>query len=451
MKNKLYIILAMITFLSSCDFGDVNVDPNNPSESVVPLSLMLPSAQASLAYNIGGRSSWYTGMFTGHLTGVAAQPQDYSNYNITESDVDALWRDYYATTLTTLNTIVQKAEREGSRHYAGVARVLIANALGTVTSLWGDIPYTDALKASTGNITPSYDTQEQIYASIQTLLTEAIGDLQSGDSELSPGSDDLIYDGDLDLWVKAAYALKARYFMHTFNVVGVSAANNALTNLANAFQNNGEQATFFFGTTEQDAAPWYQLNQDRPDVRVNPSFINTLVSLSDPRLNLYARNAGANGYFVGSHFATIDSGTPIISYAECKFLEAEALLRTGGAGAQAAFQAAINASILDVTAAANPAYLAANGTLEGTTQQQLTQVMTQKYIALFTQCESWTDWRRTGIPALTPVPTAVRNVANPNGEIPRRLAYPISERLFNAAKIPSANPSLQTPKMWWDR
>lgn len=450
MTKKISFILVLVAFLSSCDFGDLNVDPNNPSEAVVPLSLMLPTAQASLAYNLGGRASWYTGMFTAHLTGVNAQPQDFSNYNIGESDVDGLWRDYYATTLATLNTIVKKAELDGATHYVGVSKVLIAHSLGTITSFWGDIPYSDALKAADGNITPVYDTQEDVYVAIQTILDDAIADLGSATSSLTPGVDDLIYGGDLDLWIKAAHALKARYYMHTFNVVGASAATNALTNLTSAFQSNSEQASFTFGVTQQDASPWYQLNQDRPDVRVNPDFITILTSLSDPRLDQYGEDAGANGYFVGPLFASIDSHTPIISFAECKFLQAEALLRTGGAGAQAAFQAGIDASIQDVTGSSDAAYLAANGTLSGTTQQQLVSVMTQKYIALFTQPESWTDWRRTGLPALTPVATAVRNVSNPNGEIPRRLAYPISERLFNAANIPSANPSVQTPRLWWD-
>lgn len=449
MKIKLIILAALMLTVASCEFGDINVDPNNPSQSKVPLALMLPSAQASAAYNLGGRSSWYTGMFTAHLTGVNAQPGDYANYNISESDVDGLWRDYYATVLATLNTIKSTAEAQESPHYTGVAKVLMAHTLGVVTSFWGNVPYSNALNASTGNITPAYDEQEDVYASIQTLLTEAIADLGSGTSRLSPGSDDLIYGGNRNLWIKAAYGLKARYFMHTFNVNGTAAANNALTNLANSFVSNAEQMTFKFGNTQTDASPWYQLNQDRPDVRVNNYFINVLTSLSDPRLDEFAEDTDA-GYFVGPFFAAIDAETPFITYAEVKFLEAEARVRTGTAGAQAALQSAIQASLEDVTGSNNATYVTTNGTLSGNTAQQLTTILTQKHIALFTQCESWVDWRRTGIPALTPVPTAVINAANPNGEIPRRLAYPISERLFNAANIPSSVPSLQTPKMFWD-
>ncbi|MFM7854171.1 MAG: SusD/RagB family nutrient-binding outer membrane lipoprotein, partial [Flammeovirgaceae bacterium] len=95
-------------------------------------------------------------------------------------------------------------------------------------------------------------------------------------------------------------------------------------------------------------------------------------------------------------------------------------------------------------------YVTANGTLSGTQAQQLSQILTQKYIALFTQSESWVDYRRTGVPTLTPPSTVIKNEANPNGDVPRRLPYPISERLFNAANIPTQSPSLQTPRLWID-
>lgn len=448
--KKLYSILMLSVLITSCDFGNLNVDPNNPNPNTVPLALMLPSAQASLAYNIGGRGSWNIGMFTNHLTGVIAQPQDFSNYNYTESDCDGLWRDMYATTMITLRQIIDKADKDTEgKYYAGIAKVLLATSLGTVTSYWGDIPYTDAFKGSAGNITPKFDTQQSIYGSIQGLLDEAIVDLSSP-TGIQPADDDLIYGGSLTLWIRAAYSLKARYFIHQTKS-NPSAAASALSALsaAKGITSIEQQAQMEFGINQTDANPWYQLNRQRPDVRVNEGFITLLNSLSDPRIAAYI-DSRSNGPFVGLKFSSIDSPVPIISYAEVKFIEAEALVRTGGTGAQAAFQAAIDASIVDATGSSNATYLAANGTLSGTQEQQLGQILTQKYIALFTQSESWVDYRRTGVPALTPPATVIKNESNPNGDVPRRLPYPISERLFNAANIPTQNPSLQTPRLWID-
>lgn len=448
--KKIYSIILLSIILTSCDFGGLNVDPNNPNPNTVPLSLMLPSAEASLAYNLGGRASWNIGMFSNHLTGVNAQPQDFSNYNYTESDCDGLWRDMYGTTMISLKQIIDKADKSsGGKYYSGISKVLLAVSLGTVTSFWGDVPYTNAFNGATGNISPQYDTQQTIYSSIQTLLDQAIADLNST-SGILPGSDDLIFGGDLNLWKKTAYSLKARYFLHQTKS-NPSAAASALAALSGGkgIASITEQAQLVFGVNQTDSNPWYQLNRQRPDVRVSSSFISILDSFTDPRKARYV-DQRASGPFVGLKFSSIDSPVPIISYAEVKFIEAEALVRTGGAGAQSALQAAIDASIVDATGSSNGAYVTANGTLSGTQAQQLNQILTQKYIALFTQSETWVDYRRTGIPALTPPSTVIKNEANPNGNVPRRLPYPISERLFNSANIPSKSPSLQTPKLWID-
>jgi len=451
MKKIFFLITVLIA--TSCDFGSINVDPNNPSDAVVPLSMMLTATESTIAYDMGGRVSWYTAMFTGHTVGINAQPNDFSNYNFTESDCDGLFRDFYATSLSTLNTMITRANNEGSPHYSGMGKVLMAFSLGTLTSIWGDIPYSDAFKGQDGTFAPKYDTQEAIYTSIQQLLDQAIVELQSGTSKLSPGADDIIYAGSRSLWVKAAYALKARYFIH-LTKRSTTAAASALTALQNNFVSNAEQFDFGFGITQPNAAPWYQLNNQRPDVRVSPYLEGIFTSLSDPRALAFI-DQRASGPFVGLRYSSINSAVHFISYAETKFIEAEALVRTSGTGAQTVFQAAIRASLDDalgssVTDAAKSAYVTANGILIGTAANQLQVILNQKYIAMFTQSESWVDYRRTGVPALVASSTAVINESNPQGQIPRRFPYPISERLYNAGNIPSAAPSLQTPKLWID-
>ena len=89
----------------------------------------------------------------------------------------------------------------------------------------------------------------------------------------------------------------------------------------------------------------------------------------------------------------------------------------------------------------DPAYLAANAN-ETDATVSLEKIMTQKYIAMFTQPEVWTDWRRTDLPALTPNPDA-----NIQG-IPRRLTTAQSERLYNSNAVVVAN--LLQP-VWWDQ
>ena len=67
----------------------------------------------------------------------------------------------------------------------------------------------------------------------------------------------------------------------------------------------------------------------------------------------------------------------------------------------------------------------------------LTEVMTQKWFALYANPESFTDWRRTNIPSLTP---------NNGVAIPTRWLYPQSETELN----PNTPNALLTDKVDWD-
>ena len=104
-----------------------------------------------------------------------------------------------------------------------------------------------------------------------------------------------------------------------------------------------------------------------------------------------------------------------------------------------------------VTPSAADAYLlghpynAANG---------LEMINTQFWIAtLFNGYEAWSNWRRTGIPVLTPV-IYPGNVTN--GTIPRRLPYPLSEANNNGANYKEASAAVPggdklTGRVWWDK
>ncbi len=144
------------------------------------------------------------------------------------------------------------------------------------------------------------------------------------------------------------------------------------------------------------------------------------------------------------------SGTaPIrmLTFAEYNFIRAEAAVRGAPGDAQAFFTAGVTASMQEagVSAANITAYLATNGTLAGTTQDKIKQIIEEKYVALFgVAVEPWTDWRRTGYPLLTPTSNKITQVTN----IPRSLFYPQSEIDLNPnAKQKSAD--LQT-RVFWD-
>jgi hypothetical protein len=138
----------------------------------------------------------------------------------------------------------------------------------------------------------------------------------------------------------------------------------------------------------------------------------------------------------------------MFTFAEYNFIRAEAALLGAPGSAQAFFTAGITASMqeagVDAISMAN--YLAANGTLSGTTQQQIQQIIAEKYIALFgVSMEPWSDWRRTGYPALS-IPV---NALNGVSAVPRTLFYPQSEIDLNPNCPGQKSASLQD-RVWWD-
>jgi hypothetical protein len=127
---------------------------------------------------------------------------------------------------------------------------------------------------------------------------------------------------------------------------------------------------------------------------------------------------------------------------EQKFIEAEAALESGDKPrAATAHNEAVTAS-LEQWGVSDAAYLAANAA-ETDATISLEKIMTQKYIALYYQTETWNDWRRTGFPALIP--------SDGQSKIPTRWPMSQSERFYNADNYNLlSNPIDIYAKVWWD-
>lgn len=458
MKKILYtvssivmIFAASLTF-TSCEktfFEDVNNDPNNPYE--VPPKVLLPAIQSNIAYGQGGDMARYACLFTQQVRGIARQWAVYDGYNFTESDFDNLWRfNLYGGPMMDLYTLNNICLEKGYVHYGGVAKIMMAYTLGITTDCFGDAPYSEAFQG-TANTKPGYDRQEAIYTSLNTLLDEGIAALAGPDnSGLTIRTEDLMYGGDLSKWTKFAYSLKARFAMHLSKKTGnVAAANAALAASVNGFASNADDAQFNFGDGETSANPWYQFNSQRGDIAYTGYLLDTLMpSLSDPRLAVYSDGNSGLAPFYGS----IGSPVMFMTYSELQFIEAEANVYLGNDGPAAdALSRAITANMIklgitDPTTIST--YIATHGQISGTVQDKLNTVMNQKYISLFLHPESWTDWRRTGIPVLYPNDGAVTS------EIPRRFLYPLSENNNNSAAVNAAvaaqGGATITDRVWWD-
>jgi hypothetical protein len=446
-------MVAVGMFVASCERWvdtNVNVDPNNPTD--VPVNLLLSSAEGGIAYVQTSTLSRVSNLLSQHYMGTDRQHEAYYNYQLTEFDIGDIWDISYSNVMVNLNTIITKSNAAGARspHYRGAARVLLAMNIGAVTDAWGDAPFSQAFRG-VGSLQPTFDTQQAIYQRIQQLLDSAIVDFAAPSSIPSLDLGDVIFAGDVTEWTRTAWTLKAKYAIHLTKREGNTAATNALNFLRNGMASNDDNMIFQFSSAETSSSPLYQFLQGRTgDIGFGATLASMMNRLNDPRRAVYGRPAAngtlAGGGDFGAYFFAINGRAALITYAEDAFIEAEANVRLNNmAAARTAFINAVTASLQQygVSATAITAYLA-QASVVPATGITLERIMEQKYIHLFTNPESWTDWRRTGFPALTAIAGA---------NIPRRLPLPINERLYNLPNYPTGGNTTawMFGRMWWDQ
>lgn len=449
-----WMLIAVATslsmFMASCNQWidtSLNTDPNNPSN--VSITAILPAAQGALAFTNGGQMSRFACMFTQQFIGTDRQHAGYYSYLLTENDVGgAVWDNYYASTMKNASQMISQATT--SPAYRGAGRILLAYSMAAITDAWGNAPYSEIFRLQrngNGTFSAKFDDQQAIYTALQAQLDTAITELGIATNvfplSFSVGGVpvDAFYGGDRQQWIRAAWTLKARLAIHTVKRNANAASQDALRFLQRGFQSNADDMMFAFGNAATQPNPLAGFMRDRGDIDVDPNMYDILEKLKDPRTSAYTDPDNLFGALVASN----NSPVVLLSFAEAKFIEAEANVRLGNSdAARAAFITAIQSSLTyaGVSADDATAYLAQTSVVpaSGITLQR---IMEQKYIALFTQPEVWTDWRRTGFPVLTPIS---------GNAIPRRLPVPLNERLYNGANVPpgSNQPAWLYGRVWWD-
>jgi hypothetical protein len=495
--NLILIALAFGTVLStSCKkYLDINTDPDNISDA--PLAQLLTSAQVNLGFEGGSDLYRFSTLIAQQMSGQASQPNqtyDWDRYNIQGSDENNVWASIYSTTLSDLELIIKKGTATGSPYYSGVAKILKAYEYQLVVDAWGDVPYSEAMQLDK-NTRPKYDKAEDIYKNIIQLLKDGITDLNAASSTLTPGANSVIYTNTnfataKTNWIKLANTLQLRIYLH-YSKKDLAFAITQMTALINS-----SSATFMTSTADNFQMQFYNVSKQQNPIQqfeasranylfANDRMVSLMNSKSDPRRASYftpfpfnsspaTYKGAAPGDPVGINYSRIHSylrgtatGNPVqqsgggilagayvysgaapirmLTYQEYCFIRAEAALKGAPGNAQTWFTNGITASMQDagVSASAITTYLAANGTLTGSADQQLQQIIEEKYVAIFGESmEPWTDFRRTGYPALT----APSNAVAP--QVPRSLFYPQSEIDLNP-NAPKQKTDLQA-KVFWD-
>ncbi len=466
MKLLKYLILAVVVLsIASCADLDINDNPNAIDLSDVSMSSLLPTTiekSSAATYSLGRTAALVTHQ-TDNVSG------DYYN----EFAADGPWSTIYLRVLNNLKTLEDVSVTESSPAYAGVAKVLRAYNLGLLTDTWEDVPFSEALDFD--NTLPSYDSQEAIYGMIQSILTDAISDLSST-SAATPGSDDLVYGGDLEKWTKVAHSLKARYMMHLSKRGGID-YTALLSEVDAGFADNGDDFQLIY--TESNINPVHGIVLSNETGNVSVAHAEYIVNLMngtiypqfDPRLPKIGGNGGASSYRGvnstvpetqisynvnfkrESYYSTETAPVVMMSFVELKFIEAEAALNSNNRGrAYTAYRTGIKADMdrLGVSDDMRMAYMGHSSVDVGEAALSLEHIMHEKYIATFLGMEAWNDMRRHGFSD-----QIYKGFVEPidphfmNDQPAYRAVYPSSEQTRNAENAEAARRAIEQP-MWKD-
>jgi len=473
-KIFLSVILAGSFIFNGCDkgFEELNKNPNEPT--VVPSGLILGTLIASC-----GNYSYST--FVGGDMGSCWSQQwakvnyeDEERYKVRPSVIqDFCWKGMYEDVVADARSMEKLAKAEGNDLSQGVALVMQAYGFSLLTEMFGDIPFSDALKGEEGNLSPKYDSQESVYAGIFEMLDNANTLLSSSKGEIN-ANNDLLYGGNAANWQKFANSLKFRLLMRvSAKRTGVGAELQDIVANRAIFTSIADDAGVQYLPASPNANPIYEsiVYGSRFEYKINKVMVDMLTSLGDPRLPVYAQKNNNDEYrgkpagieevpnkeydydnvsAIGEKYLDPEFPGFFMTYSELMFLMAEArqknLISTGTAAGY--YNKGIEASFIfnDLTddyaayiAQGNVAYNAATG---------LQKIAEQNWIALFCQgLESWTEWRRTKYPVLTKAIDAVVT------EIPSRYSYPVIEQSVNAANWEAAKTAMGSDdlltKFWW--
>jgi hypothetical protein len=506
MRRTYFALFAAVTAVSACNndkLTDINVNPNNPTDA--PLGPLFTQAVVT-AVPRWMSNFRYAGLIS-QQTAEVQYPDEDRYVRLDAASTGGLLTGPFSAELEDFQQVINKANALKRPATSGPALAMQAWDFSYITDTYGDIPFSQALKADSGIFTPQYDAQQAVYAGMFAMLNKAVTDMAAsvaGEPTLS--SADPVYQGNVAKWMRFANSLHARLAMRIVNIDPATAN----TELTKAF--NGPGGTFTVNTDNAQIVypgdgvfdnPIASGLKSRDDFRMSQTLMNDLLALNDPRVDIYATPtvnftnsvAGAvkyagmpNGLLTDSagKFFNIASRPGLIFYPgataygnyggngakqalvfltneEVQFIKAEAAERSLGGltPSQAAgfYNAGITASMqrwsgyigaTQISAAAIATYLAQPSVAYKGGAAGLQQIANQKYIALFTDgYNAWAEWRRTCVPS-----TIKHGPGTTVPYTPRRYYYATGEISANgvnvAAAIARQGPDNFATPVWWD-
>ena len=477
MKRIFIYIVAALVFAGCNKFGDTNISPVKLTTASTR-ALLTNSQQAMSGLSLGNTAAARLGaLYVQHLSeGPYPGPSLYNDRNLA-------FAGWYTGPLYDLQTIINYNEEgnpaaigNGSKdNQVAVAKIMQSYYYLLLTDRYGDIPYSQALKANQA-FSPVYDKQQDIYNGIFQTLKDAVAQIKVNETSVAG---DVMLDGDMAGWKRFANTMRLVISLRLSKAdIAKGKTEYAAAIADGVISSNAQNISYkFVAGDPNNFNPWYNNYSvsNRNDYAISNTLADYMGAKNDPRLPVYAevlagntvkglpygRNAAVNipaAYSrIGNYFRSQGSPLPIFDYAQVLFMRAEAakLGYTGApddAAAETFYKDAIKASWEKYgvfNQAAYNTYIALPD-VAYTPADGHKKIMTEKWVHTYLNSwETWNDWRRTGFPVLT----AAQDAIDSRG-IPLRLGYPTNESSLNGENYSAAVAALggtddNYAKIWW--
>lgn len=519
MKNIYKYVLAsfMVIGFASCtdDFEQINSDPHGiTEESLTQMNnnvgnefgpMFLNVFNVTPAWNYQLQQGLMGDVFSGYMT--APTPFAGNVNNQTYALVDGWngfpWSDAYGNVMPQALNVKNAVDLSGDPNgikFVHLANIIKVTGMHRVSDIYGPIRYTKFNDFAT---TGEYDPQDVAYQAFFDDLGAAINGLEAfeGEGQFVP-FDMSNLAGDIALWRQFANSVRLRLAVRVSKVNPTLAKTQGELSLAS---NAGLMESSDMVINTGFPHPITVISGSWGDVRMGAEMESILTGYDDDRIETYF-NPSADATLAGDYKgirmgidisakseygdhasigSVIDGETLTwMTAAEVHFLKAEAALRgwSGAGNAKTNYEAGVTASFAQHGISGVATYLADNTSTPadfvdalnvtndiayasdvkiayneaGTNEEQLEQIITQKWIAMFPDGqEAWSEFRRTGYPRIFPVV-----VNNSGGDIDtniqvRRINFVEGEVNTNGANVDTAVSYLSGPdhggtRLWWD-
>lgn len=365
------------------------------------------------------------------------------------------WNAFYSQTMMDCKHMISRGGTDGELSNVAIAKIMRAYNMYQATNLWGPIPYSQSLQ-SPDILTPLYDNQEVVYDGIIADLESAMTDIDNH-TDAGPGSFDLVFGGDMDMWEQFAKGLQLKIF---FNAAMVKTAYIARVQalIQDADFPFVDASFAYSGAAANENPNWKHLTSRTTDAAMGATLVDYMigngdnVNPADMRLTAYATTVVDEDFYRGLGNGVAGDGTdswvgyftdnPDAAYfyntmAEAYFIQAEAIERGWvGGSAEQAYRDGVAASFAQFGVAYDEDAFFTGQPWAWGAEDNLTQINMQKWVALFSNgLDAWTNWRRLKTSASDPsIPALVASTDNTNNDnIPVRTFYGTDESTVNNA------------------